>query len=142
MGTVLSGMSCGTAFCGLMEIKPKQTFFSPCPNLPPLRFIIPLLSRAPVSSHFCSTFQRESQSAGHPEQNSSTKLSACSVGQPAAVSARYSDKKEQAWFSWECLISPLPLALFHICYPPPFPGGKGLTWLPVLCITLAPGGLH
>lgn len=61
------------------------------------------------------------------------------TGQPAAASTRYSDKKEHAWFSWECSISPLPLAVFHVCYPSPFPGEEGLTWLPVLCITLAPG---
>lgn len=72
-------MSCGSVFCGLTEIKPKQTSFCPCLNLPPLHFIIPLLSTAPVSSQFCSRFQRKSQSTGHPEQNSSPKLPGCNI---------------------------------------------------------------
>lgn len=142
MDGVWSEMSCGSGSCGLMELNPKETAFSSCLSFPPLHFIIPLLSRVPMSSHFCSPFQRKSQSTGCLEQNSLPKLSAGSVGQPAAASTRYSDKKEQAWFSWECVISPLPLAVFHVCYPPPFPGGEGLTWLPVLCIMLAPRGLH
>lgn len=135
-------MACGSIFCGLTEIKPKQTSFSHCLNLLPLHLITPLLSRASVFSCICCTFQRKSQLSGHPEQNSSAKLFACSVGQPAAASSRYSDKKKQAWFTWKCLISPSLLAVCHVCHPPLFPGGKGLTWLPVLCLTRAPGGLH
>lgn len=37
-----------------------QTAFSPCLSFPPPHFILLLLSRVPVSSYFCSPFQRKS----------------------------------------------------------------------------------
>lgn len=111
-GCCLLGSVRGSVLCGLTEIKPKQTSFSPCPNLLPLYFVIPFLP-APLSSRFCSAFQRKQQPSGHPEQNSSPKLSDCSAGRPAAVSAGCSGKKKQAWLSWDCFISPLPSALSY-----------------------------
>lgn len=138
MDSIWSEMSCGSGSCGLMEINPKQTTFSPCLSFPPPHFILPLLSRVPLHS-----ILKEIPVNWMPRAEFLAKI-ICWQRRAASCCKHQVFRQEGTSLVFMGMLDqPLAFGCLSCMLSTSLPRWRGTDLLASVCaITLVPGGIH